>query len=261
MSRVEHQHPGVGEPAQVQVPAGDQDDDDVDLRRVGAGNINALVLPAVHLDGWDQRVGIVHLRAGICQQFHHPQRPGMADVGDVGLVTGADAQDMAASERPATPAHHLHDPDEDVPGHPLVLLHGQVDQPGIELQRARLPRQVQRVLRNARTAWSHPRIEGLEAVGLGGGRGDDLPDVDAHLMGEHRHLVHQPDVDQPVAVLQQLGELGHLRAAHGYHQGAIAQDGSESGGSQAGALLCDAADDPRRVVDVPAGAAGIDALW
>ncbi len=58
----------------------------------------------------------------------------------------------------------------------------------------------------------HPRagLEAHEAVRLRRGRGDDLPDVDAHPVREHRELVHQRDVHRAEDVLEKLRELRHL---------------------------------------------------
>ena len=55
-----------------------------------------------------------------------------------------------------------------------------------------------------------PGLEAHEAVRLGRGGVDDLPDVDAHAVGEHRHLVDERDVHRAEDVLQQLGQLGGL---------------------------------------------------
>ena len=75
-----------------------------------------------------------------------------------GLRAGADAQQPAAGQALAPPAQHLHDPLEHLAGHPQDLIGGQDDQPGAGLQRAGLPRQEPRVLRNARPAPPHPRV-------------------------------------------------------------------------------------------------------
>jgi hypothetical protein len=67
---------------------------------------------------------------------------------------------------------------------------------------------------NSRARHAHARtgLEAHEAVGLGRGGVDDLPDVDAHAIREHRDLVDHRDVDRAEDVLQQLGELGRLGA-------------------------------------------------
>ena len=51
---------------------------------------------------------------------------------------------------------------------------------------------------------------------LGGGGVDRLPHVDAEITGEHRQLVDQRDVHVPEGVLEQLGQLRFLGAAHGH---------------------------------------------
>ena len=58
------------------------------------------------------------------------------------------------------------------------------------------------------TAESGPRIEGLEAEGLGFGSVDDLVDVDAHADAELFEFVDQGDIDAAINVFE---ELGHLR--------------------------------------------------
>ena len=95
-------------------------------------------------------------------------------------------------------------------GHLLVDLAGELDELGREVVLARLPGQVERVDRQAVAAHAGPGLEAHEAVGLGRGGVDDLPDVDAHAVGEHRHLVDERDVDRAEDVLEQLGELGDL---------------------------------------------------
>ena len=51
-------------------------------------------------------------------------------------------------------------------------------------------------------------VEGLEPEGLGPGGRDDVPEVDAEVVAEARHLVDEGDVDVAVGVLQQLRRLG-----------------------------------------------------
>ena len=58
-----------------------------------------------------------------------------------------------------------------------------------------------------------PGLEAHEAVGLGRGGVDHLPDVDPHAVGQDRQLVDQRDVDRAEDVLQQLGHLGRLGRA------------------------------------------------
>ena len=55
-----------------------------------------------------------------------------------------------------------------------------------------------------------PGLKAHEPVGLGRRGVDDLPDVDAHALGEDRELVDERDVDRAEDVLEQLGQLGRL---------------------------------------------------
>ena len=61
------------------------------------------------------------------------------------------------------------------------------------------------------------RVERREAEGLGLGRFDDFPDVDAHLVEGHLQLVDQGDVDRAEDVLEQLRRLGHAGRRHRHH--------------------------------------------
>ena len=70
------------------------------------------------------------------------------------------------------------------------------------------PGQVRRVDRQAVAADARAGGEPHEAERLGRRRVDGLPDVDAEVVGEHRDLVDQGDVDVPEGVLEQLGQLG-----------------------------------------------------
>ena len=102
-----------------------------------------------------------------------------------------------------------------------------------------------------------PGLEAHEPVGLGGRRVDDLPDVDAHAVGEHRQLVDQRDVDRAEDVLEQLRQLRRLGAGDAHDL--VADEPVELRGAL-GAGLGQAADHLRRVAQREVGAARIDAL-
>ncbi len=107
------------------------------------------------------------------------------------------------------------------------------------------------------SADARPRIEGLESERLGLRGVDGGPQVDAELVGEHGHLVHQGDVDVAVGVLEQLGHLrlaGADRRDHGVDDLAVELDRAS------GALLGEAANDLRGVADAVHGIARVDAL-
>ena len=98
-------------------------------------------------------------------------------------------------------------------GHRLVDLAGELDELGREVVLARAPGQVERVDRQAMAAHARARLEAHEAERLRRGGVDDLPDVDAHAVREHRHLVDERDVDRAEDVLEELRHLGDLGGA------------------------------------------------
>ena len=101
-------------------------------------------------------------------------------------------------------------------GHLLVDLPRQLDELGRDIELARAPAEVEGVHGQAVSAHAGARVEAHEPVGLGRGRVDDLPDVDAHAIGEHRKLVDERDVDRAEDVLEQLGQLGGLGAGYAH---------------------------------------------
>ncbi len=98
--------------------------------------------------------------------------------------------------------------------HAAVDVAGQLDEPRIEAALLRLPRQVERVDRNAVSAEAGARIERHESERLRPGRVHDLPDVDVHAVAHQRELVDEPDVHRAERVLQQLDHLGHAGRTH-----------------------------------------------
>ena len=100
-------------------------------------------------------------------------------------------------------------------------------------------------------------VEGHEAEGLGGGRPDDLPRVDAEVVAEPRHLVGHPDVDGPERVLQELRRLRHAGRGDGVD---LTDDDRVERGRGLGGVVRAAADDLRDVVRLELRVAGVDAL-
>ena len=103
-----------------------------------------------------------------------------------------------------------------------------------------------------------PGLEAHEAVGLGRGRLDHLPDVDPHAVGQHRQLVDERDVDRAEDVLQQLRQLRRLRARRRARP--VADEAVELLGALARRPRVRPADHLRRVAQREVGAAGVDAL-
>ena len=122
---------------------------------------------------------------------------------------------------------------------------------------ARLPGQVERVDRQAVAAHAGAGVEAHEAVGLGGRGVDDLPDVDAHPVAEHRQLVDERDVHRAEDVLEQLGQLGRLGPGDRHD---LVADLAVERDRAVEARRRQAADDLRRVAQRVVGAAGVDPL-
>ena len=95
-------------------------------------------------------------------------------------------------------------------GHVLVDLSGQLDELCIEVELARLPREVERIDREAVSAEPRAGLEAHEAERLRRRGLDDLPDVDMHPVAELRELVDERDVHRAEDVLEQLRQLGCL---------------------------------------------------
>ncbi len=144
-----------------------------------------------------------------------------------------------------------------VVGHLLVDLAGQLDELGRHVELARPPGQVEGVHRQAVAAHSRPRLEAHEAVRLGRGRLDDLPDVDPHAVGEHRELVHERDVHRAEDVLEQLRQLRRLGSRDAHEL--VAHEAVDLFRAVR-ARVCEAAEDLRRVAQRVVGAARIDPL-
>src|SRR5690606_19235480 len=97
--------------------------------------------------------------------------------------------------------------------------------------------------------------EGLEPERLGLRTADDVPEVDAEDVAEHRHLVDQGDVHVPEGALQQLHGLRFTTPAR---QDDLVGEPPVDGGGGVGAGGGEAADDLRRVGGREVPVAGID---
>ena len=141
--------------------------------------------------------------------------------------------------------------------HRAVDVVGERDEPRLEPVRAHLPRQVQRIDRDAVAADAGTGIERHEPEGLGGGGIDHFPRVHAQAPAHERELVGERDVDVAEDVLVQLHELGHLRARDRVH---ARDDLPVERGRQLGAGGRDAAHDLGNVADLEDRVARIDPL-
>ena len=132
--------------------------------------------------------------------------PGVAGVG---LVGHAGQQDAPALDRQLALVQSAGDPLDDVVGHVVVDVVGQLDEAERLAQAlADLPRQVAGVDGKAVAPDARARCELHEAERLGVGGLDDVPDVDAEAVGVDGQFVDERDVDVAERVLEQLGQLG-----------------------------------------------------
>ena len=159
-------------------------------------------------------VVVIHLGAAALEEVEQLERWALARVVDVLLVSHAQEQDLgpleglaAVVERVLNFAHH-------VAGHGHVHFAGELDEARGDAVLARLPRQVERVERNAVTAEPGAGVEAHEPEGLGLGGVEHVPHVDAHAVVDDLELVHERDVHGAEDVLGELGRFGGARRAH-----------------------------------------------
>src|SRR3954470_9275019 len=142
-------------------------------------------------------------------------------------------------------------------GHLAVDVAGELNEPGFYAGLFRLPRQIERINRNAMAAEAGPGVERHEAEWLRCGCLDYLPDVDAHAVAHQGHLVHQPDVDHTESIFEQLHHLGNAcRAYRDYGiQGLAIEERANLRTRRR-----DAADNLRNIPGLKSFVAGINAL-
>src|SRR5581483_6551622 len=116
--------------------------------------------------------------------------------------------DARAVDRLADAVQRVADAIDDEVRHRRVDVAGELDETAFEPALARLPRQIERVDRNAVPAEAGAGIERHEAERLRLRGFDDLPDVDVHRVTHLRVLVHQPDIDGAECVFEKLHHLG-----------------------------------------------------
>ena len=149
------------------------------------------------------------LRAGRRQHGRERHRRALSPVTGARLVREPQQQHPAAVQRFAMLVQQRGDAVEHVLGHAVVDVVGQLHEAeGPAEVLLYPPRQVRRVHRQAVAADARTRCETHETERLGGCGIDHPPHVDTELASEHRHLVHERDVDVAERVLEQLRHLG-----------------------------------------------------
>jgi|GEM_PF-2477601 len=95
-------------------------------------------------------------------------------------VGRAQHQAPGALQRPSARVQRVEYPVDHITRHVGVDIRGQLDETGVVLEGFHLPREIERVNRDAVPPQPRPRRELHEAKGLGGGGLDHLPHVHAH---------------------------------------------------------------------------------
>src|SRR5581483_6784749 len=161
------------------------------------------------------RIVVRDVGARIPEERENLLRGRFAHVADVGLVRDADEEDLRAFERALRAVvQRLGDDRAAEVRHVVVDLAGKLDEARVEVELARLPREVVRVERDAVAAETRPGLEGHEPERLRRGGADHFPDVDVHAVAQLRELVHERDVHRAEDVLEQLRQLGGLGGRH-----------------------------------------------
>ena len=195
--------------------------------------------------------------ATLLQQVDDVDGRAFAHVADVRFVGHAQNQDAAAFHGfvfiVEGQGHFLHH----VVGHVAVHVVGQLNEAGGVVERAQLPAQVVGVDGDAVAAQAGAGVERHETVGLGGGRADDFPHVQAQLVAHEGDLVDQADVHGAEGVFQQFHHFGGGSAGDGHR---LVNDGAVQGQGDFQAVGGDAADDFGGVEHVVIDPAGVDTL-
>src|SRR5271165_2974717 len=170
------------------------------------------VVLAAFANEWKVGIVIADLGSVFLQQFDNGERRRLAQIVDIFFVRHTQHQHAGAIHRLLVAVQRAGHGRQNVVGHVVVNLSGQLDEAGLEIKLFRFPREIERVDGNAVPAQARAGIKGMEAERLGGGGFNDLPDIDAHAQTQQLEFVDQRDVDAAVNVLQQ---FGHFRGRRG----------------------------------------------
>src|SRR3546814_2121581 len=149
--------------------------------------------------------------AAVAQPFHHCYRWAFAHVVDIALIGDAQRQHTATVKCLALSIERRDDAVNDILRHRGVHLAGKFDEARVDAEFARLPRQIERIDRNAVAADARTRIISGEAERLRLRRLDDLEDVQPHPLRDDLHLVDQPNIrsEEHTSELQSLMRISY----------------------------------------------------
>lgn len=209
-------------------------------------------------DDGNERVVVVDQSPGCFEFFNQDIAGRLPVIVDIRLVGETENENFAAIDGFFLIIESGHGAADDVIRHGPVDLAGEFDELGIDAEFASLPSKVERIDGDAVTTEPGSRVEGGESEGFGGGGTDDLPNIDAHRIGDRFEFVDETDIDRAIDVFEQLGELGNLGGGDGHD---LVESGSVEGVSSVHAGGGVAADDFRDVGGGELRVTGVLALW
>ena len=185
------------------------------LGPIGRSVVLPLRVLAGRSDLGDVGIVIGHFCAEGLEAVEQLESGRLAHVVDVRLVGETKEKDAAAFHRFPCLVERNHGLVHDVFGHRAVDLAGELDEAGVDAEFLGFPGEVEGIDRDAMAAEAGAWIKRREAEWLGGGGADDLPDIDAHGIGDDFEFVDEANVDGPVNVFQQLGKFRDPARADG----------------------------------------------
>src|SRR5450756_234758 len=153
------------------------------------------------------------------QLLEHFERRGLTKVADVLLVGDTEYEHACATHGSTDGIERKRYLVYDVARHGIVDLARRLDKLQVDIVLLGFPRQVEGIDGDAVPPDARPWVERHEAIWLGLGSFDDLPDIHAHLFAQDRKFVDERDVDEPEGVLKQFGHLGRPTRADGIDLG------------------------------------------
>ena len=233
-------------------------DDAISRGKYLVAEFNALPVSAMLVRYfWNIWIVVLHLRSLMRHKAHHFERGAFARIVDVWLVGDAQEEDRRAIHRLLMPVEGKGDFIHHAIGLKVIDLAGRIDHREVEVEPLGDILEVERIKWDAVSTNPRPRIESLEAIGLGFGCLDHFPDIDLHFPRKERKLIDERNVHEPVGVLEDLHHLGRARRAHGVQildRLAIEREGNLL------RLLPETSDNLRRIVSLVGFVAGIHTL-
>jgi hypothetical protein len=200
---------------------------------------------------------VAELGAKLEEELDDLERRRLTDIANARLVADAKDGDRRATDGEANRVESALRLGDAVIRHLVVDLPSKLNELSGDIKLPGPPGEIERVYRQAVATHARARLEGHEPIRLGGSSVNDLPDVDAHPIGEQRQLIDKRNIDGAEDVLKQLGELRRLRA--GDEDELIADETVELNGALR-TRVSEAANDLGRVAEREVSAPRVDTL-